>query len=311
MKFTVGLQFENDAFIDKIIAERESISECYFSWGDFPNGRRSQLDSENFTPWEMQRREENVLAKVSASGIGLNLLFNATCYGRDSLSRAFFEKIGMTVDYIRSLYGLSSVTTTSPLVARFVKENFKEIETRASVNMEIGTVEGMEYLSGYFDSFYVRRELNRDFGAIGRLREYAEAHGKQLHMLANSGCLNFCSAHNFHDNLVAHESEISAMSNYYEFKGLCREYLSDERNYADLYNHMSFVRPEDISLYEPYFASVKLATRIHAHPEAVLGAYLRGKYSGDLLALLEPAHSIYPYVLENGAPPTIRRIDGQ
>ena len=29
----------------------------------------------------------------------------------------------------------------------------------------------------------------------------------------NSGCLNNCSVHVFHDNLVSHESEIAAMDN--------------------------------------------------------------------------------------------------
>ena len=32
-------------------------------------------------------------------------------------------------------------------------------------------------------------------------------------MLANSGCLNFCAAQIFHDNLVAHESEVSETVN--------------------------------------------------------------------------------------------------
>ena len=36
-----------------------------------------------------------------------------------------------------------------------------------------------------------------------------DAEGKELYMLANSGCLNNCSAHVFHDNLVAHEAQIA------------------------------------------------------------------------------------------------------
>lgn len=302
MKFTVGLQYTNDAFLDCILEAREHISEVYFAWGDFPNGRSNQLQNAHFTPWELQNRQMEVLQKLSQNGIGLNLLFNANCYGAESQSRAFFNKIGQTVDYISSAYGLKSVTTTSPLIAKFVKNNFEGLEVRASVNMEIGTVQGMDYLAEYFDGYYMKRELNRDFAAIETLSGWCRENGKKLHLLANSGCLNHCSAHNFHDNLVAHESEIAKMDNAYNFAGICKEYLKSEAHYRSLIEDTNFIRPEDIRKYEPYFDTVKLATRVHRNPCMVLNSYVRGRYSGNILEILEPAHSIYPYVIENGEP---------
>ena len=309
MKFSVGLQFENDSFIDEIIRSADGIAECYFSFGDIPNGRSSQLLSDELTPWEMQQRQEQVLSRISEAGIELNLLFNANCYGEGALSRSFFSRVGMTVDYVMRKYGLASVTTTSPLIARFIKEEFPTVGTRASVNMGIGSTEGMDYMLPYFDSFYMQREHNRNFEKIKELHAHAEANGKKLHLLANSGCLNFCSAHTFHDNLVAHEAEISAMSNYYEFRGICKEFLKNEGNYERLYSMTNFVRPEDIPLYEEHFASAKLATRIHKTPQFVLRSYLRGRYSGNLLELLEPTHNIYPFVLENSENPKIVKLD--
>ena len=53
---------------------------------------------------------------------------------------------------------------------------------------------------------------------------------------------------------------------------------------------------------------MKLATRVHRCPENVLRSYVNRRYSGDILALLEPAHSIYPYVVENGEPLRLVRI---
>jgi hypothetical protein len=41
----------------------------------------------------------------------------------------------------------------------------------------------------------------------------------------------------------------------------------------------------------------------------VLNTYVRERYSGNILELLEPAHNIYPYVVENGSPLKLRRID--
>lgn len=308
MKYTVGLQYANDAFLDCILENKEHIHEVYFAWGDFPNGRSNQLQNAHFTPWELQQRQIQCLQRLSGAGLKLNLLFNANCYGAESQSRAFFERIGMTMDYIKSNFGLASVTTTSPLIAKFVKNNFEDVATRASVNMEIGTVQGMDYLAQYFDGYYMKREHNRDLETVAKLSTWCKDNGKSLHMLANSGCLNHCSAHNFHDNLVAHESEISKMDNAYNFGGICHEYLRDPSHHKSLIEDTNFIRPEDIHKYEPYFEAVKLATRVHKTPESVLKSYIRGSYSGDILRILEPAHSIYPYVVENGDPLRIVKI---
>lgn len=309
MKFMVGLQFANKAFTDFIIENKEHINEVYFSWSDFPNGRSNQLMDSDLLPWQMQRLQTDTLELLNNSGIKMNVLFNANCYGAQSLSWHLFEKVGKTVDFLKNRYSLTSVTTTSPLIAKFVKANFNDIELRASVNMEIGSTEGMEYLLDYFDSFYLKRELNRDLDKISELSDFAASNGKKLYALANSGCLNNCSAHNFHDNLVAHEAEISQMNNAYEFNGICKEFLKKEENLKKLAQYTNFIRPEDISKYDTLFYAVKLATRVHKNPETVLKSYINQKYAGNILDILEPAHSIYPYVLENGEPLRLVKLD--
>ena len=309
MKYMIGLKNGDLELLDCIKKHKENIYEVYFSWGDIPNGRTSQLESECYTPWEMQELQKSALKQLSKEGIPLNLLFNANCYGKDSQSRTFFHKVGTIIDYVLQNYGLQSITTTSPLIAKFVHQNFENIEVRASVNMEIGSVQGMEYLAEYFDSYYMKRELNRDFDSIKTLYRWCEDNGKKMFLLANSGCLNYCSAHNFHDNLVAHEAEIAQMDNAYEFHGICREYLKNENHYQALIDNTNFIRPEDMHLYEPFFVAAKLATRIHKNPSMVVNSYMREKYSGNILELLEPAHNIYPYVVENGNPLRLRRID--
>ncbi len=299
MKFSLGYQCTNAPFIDEIIREKEKIAEVYFSWGDYPNGRNSQLRQKGLTPEQAQAKQAQDLKKLAEGGIALNLLFNAMCYGKESQSRAFFQGIGDTVDYLNHTYGLASVTTTSPLIARFIKENFPALEVRASVNMSIGTVEGMDYAKDLFDSFYLKRELNRDFAAIRTLKEWCDAEGKKLYGLANSGCLNHCSAHVFHDNLVAHEQEIAQMDNGYAFEGLCRLHLKQRPK--SILERSSFIRPEEIPLYEGLFEAVKLATRVSPMPLRILRAYTAGAYKGSVTDLLEPNHSglFYPYLLEN------------
>lgn len=302
MLYSVGYQLrKDDDWTDAVLRHKNDVYEVYFAFGSYPNGRNVQTQSENFLPHEATARQLADLGRIAGAGIPLNILFNGNCYGKDAQSRQFFNGLGDTVDYFATSFGLASVTTTSPLIARFIKENFPALKTRASVNMEIGTVEGMDYLADVFDGYYMKRELNRDFAAIGSLNRYCRENGKDLYLLANSGCLNFCSSHIFHDNLVAHERDIAQMDNAYSFRGTCWDYLSKPEKRSALVRQTNYIRPEDMHLYEGLFTAAKLATRVNASPMRVLEAYTAGKYVGTTLDLLEPNHAglLYPFYLDN------------
>lgn len=307
MKYSVGYQitevhsYDGKSYMEYIVQNKEHISEMYFSWGDIANGRCSMLENTELLPWEAQQRQIKDLEYISKAGIPLNLLLNANCYGIESQSRSFFNKIGNTIDYIAANFGLSSVTTTSPLIAKFIHSNFDGIDVRASVNMKIGTPIAMEYVSEYFDSFYMQRDFNRSINKIKELSKWCRSNGKGLYILANSGCLNYCSAHTFHDNLVAHESEISKMDNAYDFHGICREFLTKPENRISVIRDTNFIRPEDIHLYEEYFSSAKLATRVSTNPIKILRAYIDQSFTGAVTDLLEPNHTdiFYPFIIEN------------
>ncbi len=301
MKFSVGYQFkENKSFINSITENKNAMGEVYFAWPDIANGRNS-TPIEGFSQTEYLNGLENDLSILANEGIPLNLLLNGMCYGKYAQSRAFFNKIGDLIDYLYSKYGLASVTTTSPLIAKFIKQNFEDIKVRASVNMEIGSIEGMEYLAEHFDSFYAKRECNRDLKTLKKLRQWCDSNGKELYGLANSGCLNYCSAHAFHDNLVAHESEIAEMDNAYQFEGQCRTYLKSQEKRNEWLRVSNFIRPEDVHLYEDVFSGLKLATRVNKNPKKIVEAYVKASFSGNLPELLEPDHSalFYPFVAEN------------
>lgn len=303
IKFSVGLPVVPvQSFTDTVIKNTDRISEVYFSFGDFPNGRSAPIAE---LLYEHTKKQLQILDTLNSHDLNFNLLFNATCYGSDSQSRSFFCKIGDTVDYISKVCNLTSVTTTSPLIAKFIKENFRNIKVRASVNSEIGTTQGMEYISEYFDGFYMKREHNRNLGKIKELSCFCHRNGKEIYMLANSGCLNYCSAHVFHDNLVSHESEIAKADNAYNFTGICREFLSERANRERYFEITNFVRPEDVGTVAEYFDGIKLATRISPDPITIIESYIRGKYSGNIPALLEPNHSalFYPEILRNGKVP--------
>lgn len=302
MKYMVGYQWqESGLWMDEIIRQREHIHEVYFAWGSMASGRGATTAHAALLPHEALARQQADLRRLHENGVGLNLLLNANCYGRDSLSRAFLTQTGDLLDWLCDTYGVGSVTTTSPVLAHFIHRNFEDIEVRASVNMEIGTIAGMEYLADDFDGYYYQRELNRDLKQVARLKEWCDAHGKRLYMLANSGCLNHCSARQFHDNLVAHEQEISRMDNALQFKSACSQFLQKPENRPHVLSHLNCVRPEEMHLFEPYVTAAKLATRVSHRPEAILRAYVSGRHPGNLLDLLEPNHAAHfqPAIIDN------------
>lgn len=301
MKFMIGYQPRRDrSLLDAIEKNAAHITEVYFSWGDLPNGRGAG-GTVSFSEKELSEKMLRELKDIRKCGVDLNLLLNGNCYGKDAQSKPFFYTLGDTIDYLTDQLGLVSVTTTSPLIARFVKENFPTVTVRASVNMSIGTVEGMEYVADLFDSFYLQREQNRNIACVERLRDWCHERGKTLFGLANSGCLNHCSAHTFHDNLVSHEREIARMDNAYVFEGQCAAYLQDAVKRQEWLRLTNFIRPEDVHLYEGLFDGMKLATRVNSNPAAIVNAYVKGSFSGAVHALLEPNHAqrFYPSVVEN------------
>ena len=299
MKFNVGYQ-NNPKLKQSILEKINFIDEIFFPWESFATGR-----SENISRKEMNILEED-LQIFSKNKLKLDLLLNGNCFGRHALSRNFYQKIGDTVDYLIEEYNLTCVTTTSCIIASFLKKNFFNLEVRASVNMEISTIEGMDYLLDVFDSFYLKRELNYNFAIIQKLYDFCHQNGKKLYLLANSGCLNYCSARTFHDNLVAHQDEISQMDNAFNFEGVCHKYLSDKEKRTKFLSISNFIRPEDIYLYENLCDGIKLATRTNINPSGIVEAYCSKTYRGNLLNLTEPDHSknFLPEIIDNGKIPS-------
>ena len=304
MKFAVGYQLseENEESFTEIVRDfREDVEEVYFPWLDIPSGRSPMTMRDGVVDWNSQRKLEEELKNFKKMGIKLDLLLNANCYGKDSLSQHLRNLVCSIVAHLKETTGLDVVTTASLMIARTIKENFPEIDLRASVNMRIGTIKAMEYVADLFDSFYIQREYNRDFQRIAEIKKWADEHSKGLYLLANSGCLNFCSGQVFHDNLVAHEAEISAMDNIKGWNpSACWNYYKKRENWVTFLQN-SWIRPEDIKNYEKYYSMMKLATRMHSNPRKVIQAYAEGKFNGNLLDLFEPGYGpLFPgYIIDN------------
>lgn len=309
MKFAVGFQLYDlgeEPFSEIVRTYQERISEVFFAWQDTPSGRSGIATRHGYTDWTAQSRTEEELRAIKDMGIKLDILFNGNCYGEYALSEKLANNVISILRHLEeTVGGVEIVTTASPAIAHTVKKHFPNMEVRASVNMKIGTVKGMEYLSGLFDSFHVQRDYNRDLDHLRMLKQWADGAGKKLVMLANSGCFIHCSGQIFHDNLVAHEAQICEVANLKDFTPyVCWNALKNRENWPMLLQN-TWVRPEDLHHYEDLFDTVKLATRMHARPGMVIDAYCRGKFYGNTLDLCEPGfgRAIAPYIINNMAFP--------
>ena len=301
MKFSVGYSLIDKYRFNEAVEEfSENISEIYFSWPGTPSGRNS-----NITADKIEREIDSLLNDLnwySSMGLPLVLLFNGNCYGSEAVSRELINKNAEIVEKVRAKADtLASITTASPFIASKMKELFPGLQMRASVNMKVARIEAMEYLKEIFDFFYLAKELNRDMDRIREMKEWASENNREIGILVNSGCLNYCSNQVFHDNLVAHESEISNYDPQYYQPVQCRKFLQDRKNWKHLLSSSNWIRPEDLGRYEKFFDSVKLATRMHFNPYMVLAAYSGASHKGNILDLTEPGFSgiIAPGILEN------------
>ena len=302
LKLSVGYQHSDEVPFSSIVARyRNSIEEVYFSWVDQPSGRSMLGGRDGFFDYSLQQDLTEQLRLIKADGIKLNLLFNANCYGEEAISRVLEGRVMSIIEHLE-YEGVcpEGITTTSPAIAYIVKQHYSDIDVKASVNMRISSIEGMAYVSELFDSFCLAKECNRDIARLRELYDYARENGKRITLLANSGCLRNCSGQIFHDNMVAHEAEISKQKNIDFLPYTCYRLLRDTKNHSTVLKN-TWIRPEDIKNYEGLCDNIKLATRMHALPAMVIDAYARRSYSGNLLDLFEPGHGplLAPLVIDN------------
>jgi len=295
MKFSVGHWVADDGeecCPDVLRDYAEHVSEVYFAWPGQASGRAAVGVRRGYVDWRAQAEMEADLVELKKMGLSLNLLFNANCYGGRALSEHLEHEVASILDHLGELCGgVDSVATTSLAVANTIKRHYPTIRTRASVNMRIGTVAGMEYVAHLFDEYCVQREYNRDPEHLRGLRAWAEANGKTLSLLVNSGCLAHCSGQTFHDNLVAHEQEIDEQRNIGGWSPiLCQHVVRDPANHPHLLK-ATWIRPEELHHLDGLIGLAKLATRLHDRPRMVIAAYARRNYPGNLLDLLEPSHA--------------------
>ena len=286
-KLAVG-HFLNADFQSACAAYLPRIREVFFAWP----GVVSCRPAPEFTP-DVRARMIADLKWARANGIELDTLFNCNCYGDIAISHELEELVRRTLLEMDA-EGLfpDTVTTTSPFVSLVLRREFPQVKIRWSVNQRVHGSVGFEYVMDDFDSFYVSREHHRDLFYLQDVSRWAHANGKLLGMQVNSGCLRQCPYQTFHDNLHGHcatEQNRRGMKDFGFTYFLCKKVFSNPA-FAEDFLRATWIRPEDLRLYEPHVDVVKIATRRHPDPVAVLKAYATYSYDGDLAAIMDATH---------------------
>lgn len=290
MNFAVGYrhQSEGEQFSSAVLSYQD-VSEVYFPWVDEPSGRPVLGYGEGDDSETIKEILSEELTELRSKGIRLDLLLNANCYGEHAMSRELEDRICAIINELDS-WGCRPqiVTAASPFVARTIKARFPDIETRASVNMRLTTLQAMKYLAPWFDSYYIGRDVQRNLDTVKTMSEWAHANGKKVGVLANSGCLRNCPWQTYHDNLISHSTQALKVRPARGFNPhLCWTMYENPENFPEILK-ATWIRPEDLHRYEPYVDFVKLATRQHSMMRLVLDAYMSRSFRGNLLDLLEP-----------------------
>ena len=264
------------------------IKETFFAWP----GVLSCRPAPEFTPAVRERLFDD-LRWARRNGIELDTLFNCNCYGDQAVSPELERFVLKTLEEMDG-EGLTPeiVTTTSPFIMTVLRRRRPEVKIRLSVNMRVHGTVGYESILELFDMFYVTRERQREREYLKECSAWARSHGKGIGIQVNSGCLRQCPFQTFHDNLHGHnrvrQSEVGAQYDFSVFR--CA--VNYARGGYEEFLRSTWLRPEDLPLYEPWVDYVKLATRRHPNPAGVVAAYASYGYDGDLAQLMDPVPKV-------------------
>lgn len=287
--------FLNAPFRETCAPHLGRIAETFFAWP----GVLSCRPAPDFTP-ELRQRMIDDLKWARENGVRLDTLFNCNCYGEKAISR---ELADFALGALREMdsHGLfpDAVTTTSPFLATIFRREHPRMEIRLSVNMRVHGSTGFEPILDLFDSFYVSREVHREPERLETISRWARERGKKIGLQANSGCLRQCPYQQFHDNMHGHNriAQSKAGEEFGFTPFLCKAHFAKPGSEED-FLRATWLRPEDLAEYEPLVDVVKLATRRHPDPEAVVDAYATYSYDGDLAAIMDARH-VFPKKFDN------------
>ena len=176
-------------------------------------------------------------------------------------------------------------------------DEVSELEAIPSVNCILDACERIDSMLEFISTTRFRlpqtlildRSLNRNPDSLKEIASHCRKvlPDVKLELLANEGCLHHCPYKLTHDCHIAMLNAGQTLDTWRINSELgCMRTL--QRDPSRLFKS-PFIRPEDVSAYEPFVDVLKLCGRTQGAPVLmrVVDAYLSRKYSGNLLDLLD------------------------
>lgn len=285
----------DDTVLALLNRNAQSFFSCYFSLHapDAQDGRHRQR-SMDIHPWINLLQSVNVGRKY--------LLLNSRAHSHEAYFapdrlQPVLHSICLMLDagvidgiVFADAYFLQALSDAGP-------EEASLLQAVPSVNFMLDSFDRVASMMDFIGSTRFRppevlvldRSLNRRPDALAdvstRCRQAFP--GVKIELLANEGCLDLCPfkpAHDCHISLVNMGEPLDTHRINRDLG--CMRVLQRE---PERLFRSPFIRPEDVAAYEPYVDILKLCGRTLGAPflSRVIEAFLNGRYSGNLLDLMD------------------------
>lgn len=262
---------------------------------------------------------ERYVGDVRSMGLSFNYTMNAPYIGskREIISRK--KSIQDRVKFLSDI-GIDVITISHPIVAEMIREMDIPVKIAVSTVMHLDTVSQLKILHEryHIGKLYNNLLKNRSVRFLMNLGKYCLDEGIELTLLANEFCNSstmdgISSTHCiYRDSCYLFHSENEDKEDDELLGGYPMSRCISMRQSALTWLKSSFIRPEDLYKYE-YIGvnSFKITGRTGTtkYLLAIIEAYIREYWSGNLLSLWKPLETIanekdeldykYPVFIDN------------
>ena len=219
----------------------------------------------------------DLLAKCNKYNIEGNMLLNSACLDIRMKDYTFAQKC---VEYIKELhvvYGLSSITVSDFLLAKYIKEKFPAIKIECSSVAYIDSVQKAKMWEDIgADMLVIPPDYNKNLPLISTIKK--SLHYSKVKLLVNQDCIPSCPMRQFHNTIQSHGND-GAM-----YLDTCSRYMKE---HPWLFYSSTYIPPRYLEYYDEFVDLYKIVDRKKT-TEKLIKAY--GCYTGKE-SFIEKANS--------------------
>ena len=287
MQYSIATSW-SDALLDDLVSLNRSRPKACFS--EIYGAHRTSVTGHGRPPYRLPQVEPDVFEQhvghALQLGLRFNYVMNAPDFGGRENDSAWLKEVSSLLEYLARC-GVSGVTISHPVLLQFVKREFPDFRTNASVIAGVDTVaEARKFEDLGVDVINLNPfTINRDFDSLLAIRQAIRC---ELELYANIPCLDHCPQRDAHYRYSGRASQTAGTDEVTQDPFLMRcshTFLSEPMEFL----RSPFIRPEDVSAYRAAGIDViKLSDRTEA-TEFLLKtarAYAAEQYDGNLFDLI-------------------------